>query len=294
MTSGTKQETTFLHERLMMCATICSVPDVCPRPQVAPGGRLPLPLRWSRAEDIRLRPLLRRQRAAESGVNRALSDQVHGCAGRLCLGNLHDETTSTSARHTPPFGGVVLSSSLSQDTRRRVVVLSSSLAHLFFCGVASDRTYFFFLSLFEKAFSSARQALCVKRIFPGALWFTHTPFSLAAPNSVVVPCFRQLLGLFTRRRGRRRSQEGSWTRAWRRSTSATARCSSLPPGTSMSKGAEKFRFFAAFTSEGLLPTCENVYWYSSMSAFVVSVGLLKTPPAPHSPPWASTPFFVLL
>lgn len=26
-------------------------------PQVAPGGRLPLPLRWSRAEDIRLRPL---------------------------------------------------------------------------------------------------------------------------------------------------------------------------------------------------------------------------------------------
>lgn len=29
--------------------------------QVAPGGRLPLPLRWSRAEDIRLRPWPRSQ-----------------------------------------------------------------------------------------------------------------------------------------------------------------------------------------------------------------------------------------
>lgn len=44
-------------------------------PQVAPGGRLPLPLRWSRAEDIRLRPLLRRQPTIS--VNRALSDQVY-------------------------------------------------------------------------------------------------------------------------------------------------------------------------------------------------------------------------
>lgn len=51
-----------LRHALLRCRRV-----TCPPTQVAPGGRLPLPLRWSRAEDIRLRPLVRRNSKRETG-----------------------------------------------------------------------------------------------------------------------------------------------------------------------------------------------------------------------------------